>query len=387
MALGACSSQVEAPASPLPTAVATIIPAATSTVPPSPTAYVSPTPVPTEGIPEADDPGIHSQVDSLAAHFLAQGTNSALGVAIVKRDPQTGQLTAMMLDYGKTSKVKGKPVTPDTVYEIGSITKIFTGILLAQEIESGVIQLGDPLQGYLPEGIEAPSYNGKQITLTDLVTHRSGLPRDIDTDNVSGMYSWLNHYVLTRAPGDEYEYSNVGYALLGDILVRMTGTGFNALEYQSVSQPLGLADTVEQLNADQSSRLAHGYTYDGSPAQYMPDSGAYSSAGYMRSTLKDMTRFLMDNMQPGSTLLSDSIAMAQQMQGEGKDADSGGGLGWDISHPGDSNERLYKGGTTYAFTSYISFMQDGTTGFVLLTNGMYADTLVPRMLGMLNMAP
>ncbi len=329
---------------------------------------------------------MRQQVDALAEHFLSQGTNSALSVGIVERDPQTGRLEAMTLDYGKTSKRNGQPVTPDTVYEIGSITKIFTGILLAQQIQSGTIHLEDPLQNYLPEGIEAPNYEGKQITLEDLATHRSGLPRDIDTDSVTGMYTWLNSYILTRAPGDEYEYSNVGYALLGDILARTTGTDFNTLEYQSVSQPLGLSDTTEQLNPGQSSRLAHGYTYDGSPAQYMPASGAYSSAGYMRSTLKDMTRFLIENMQPSATPLSDSIELAQQMQGEGKDANSGGGLGWDIDHPGTPSERLYKGGTTYAFTSYISFMRDGSYGFVLLTNGMYADTLVPPMLGILNTA-
>ncbi len=375
----------EAP--PLPTAVATITTATPWITLPSPTAIQSPTPVPTEGIQEFDDAAMRKQVNQLAASFLGQGTNSALGVAIVERDPQTGQLEAMLLDYGKTSKVNGEEVTPDTVYEIGSITKAFTGLLLAQQVKAGTVRLGDPLQNYLPEGIEAPGYNGKEITLDDLVAHRSGLPRDIDTDSIAGMYAWLNQYRLTRAPGDEYVYSNVGYALLGDILARKAGTDFNSLEYQAVSQPLGLSDTAEHLDTDESRRMAHGYTYDGSPAQYMPDSGAMSSAGYMRSTLKDMTRFLMDNMQPGSTPLAEEIQAAQQVQAEGKDPGTGTGLGWDIEHVGTPNERIYKGGTTYGFTSYISFMRDGSSGFVLLTNGMYADTLVPPMLRILSTTP
>ncbi len=393
LALSACGTPVSHSASVLATAAPLSTPVmVTSTSEPtivaaSPTATEVPTATSTAVPAELDDAALQRQVDDLAAKFLAQGTNPGLSIAIVKRAPGSGQFQTLMLSYGKTSKKDGQDVTPDTEYEIGSITKVFTGILLAQHVKSGAMRLDDPLQNYLPEGINAPAYNNVAITLHDLATHRSGLPRDIDTDSADGMYSWLNSYALPRAPGSKYEYSNVGYSLLGDILARMAGTDFNSLEYQSISQPLGLTDTIETLTAEQSSRRAQGYTYDGSPAQDMPESGAFSSAGYMRSTLRDMAQFLIDNMQPEATPLAESIEMTQEVQAEGEEPDTGVGLGWEIDQPGTANERIYKGGKTYGFTSYVSFMQDGSSGFVLLTNGMYADTLAPRVLRILSSTP
>ncbi len=300
------------------------------------------------------------------------------------REKQTGQLQEMQLNYGNTGKGSAQIVTSDTEYEIGSITKLFTGILLAEAVTSGAVQLNDPIQKYLPPGIQAPSYGDAQITLADLATHHSALPRDIETDDIPSMYSWLNGVQLGRAPGSQYVYSNVGYSLLGDILARLAGSDFDTLEYESLSQPLGLMDTRETLNADQSSRLAQGYGYDGSSADYFPDSGAMSSAGYMRSTLNDMTRFLIENMEPGSTPLGDSILLAQTLQAPGPDDGTGVGLGWEITQLGTTDERLYKGGGTYGFTSYISFLRDGSYGFVLLSNGMYVENLVPHIVNILN---
>ena len=98
---------------------------------------------------------------------------------MVKRNPQTDQLEAMLLNYGNTSKEHSQPITSDTVYEIGSITKVFTGILLAQAINFGKINLNDPVQNYLPEGVTLAAYKDQPIRMVDLATHRSGFPRDL----------------------------------------------------------------------------------------------------------------------------------------------------------------------------------------------------------------
>ena len=164
----------------------------------------------------------------------------ALGVAIVVRNPHTGQLEAMLLNYGTAAKDNEQAITSSTIYEIGSITKLFTGMLLAQAVDAGTVQLGDPIQKYLPPGIQAPTYEDEPIKLVDLATHRSALPRDIDTDSLPKLYGWLDAYRLSRAPGSRYAYSNVGYALLGDILARLAGSDYDTLEYQSISRPLGL---------------------------------------------------------------------------------------------------------------------------------------------------
>ena len=109
-----------------------------------------------------------------------------------------------------------------------------------------------------------------------------------------------------------------------------------------------------------------------------------SGAGYLRSTLGDMTRFLVANMDLNSTPLSESMSLAQAVQAQGSDAGTGIGLGWEVDHIGTSGERLSKGGETAGFTSYVSFLRDGSSGFVLLTNGMRVDQLVPDMIRILS---
>ena len=262
---------------------------------------------------------------------------------------------------------------------MGSITKLFTGILLAEAVNAGEVRLTDPIQAYLPEGIQAPAYKQIPISLVNLATHRSGLPRDSYTDSFSDIYAWLNGFQLSLAPGSEYIYSNLGYAILGDILARKANSDYGTLAFQSVSQPLGLLDTRETLTDEEKSRLARGYGYDGSPMDYEPDFGAMSSAGYLHSTLKDMTRFLIENMQPDSVPLSSSLELAQTMQSVGRNPGTGTGLGWEIDRPGTLDERLSKGGATLGFSSSISFAKDGSSGFILLTNGQHIDSLALQM--------
>ncbi len=349
----------------------------------SPTATETLLPSPTPGITALNNDDLKSHIDHLAASFFEQTKTPGLGIAVVVRNPQTGQLEAMLLNYGTTAKGGGQSTASNTVYEIGSITKVFTGLLLAEAVNAGTVKFDDPIQKYLPPGIQAPTYNDIPITLVNLATQHSALPRDIDSDNLPDLYNWLNKYQLTQAPGSKYIYSNVGYSLLGDILARLSGNDFGTLEYESISQPLALKDTSETLSDDQKNRLAQGYTDDGSLAAYFPDSGAMSSAGYLHSTLNDMTRFLVDNMQPNSTPLASSISLTQMTIADGQEPGSGTGLGWEIDRPNTPSERVWKGGGTPGFTTYISFAKDGSSGFVLLTNGQYANNLVPTMLQLL----
>jgi len=345
------------------------------------TETASPSPTPSLGILNNDD--LKSKIDRLVTSFFEQTQTPGLGIAVVIRNPQTGRLEAMLLNYGTTAKDGSESMTSDTVYEIGSITKVFTGILLAEAVNAGKVKFDDPIQKYLPAGIQAPTYNDTPITLVNLATHHAALPRDLESDNISDMYAWLNTFHLTQAPGTKYNYSNLGYSLLGDILARLSGNDFGALEYQAVSKPLGLLDTSETLSSDQENRLAQGYTGDGALATYFPDSGAMSSAGYLHSTLNDMTQFLVENMQPDTTSLASSIRLAQMNITDGQEPGSGTGLGWEIERPNTPTERIYKGGGTPGFTTYISFANNGSSGFVLLTNGQYVNYLVPTMLHLL----
>ena len=358
------------------------LPSNTPTNTASPTPTLIPSPTATPGLPLYTDDALKSEVDSLAQAFLAQYHNPGVSVAVVVRNPQTRRLQAMLLNYGTIGKGVHQPITSQTVYEIGSITKVFTGILLAEKVNDGTVNLQDPIQNFMPGNIQAPEYKETPIKLVDLATHRSGLPRDLDSDDPRKLYAWLNQFQPVNPPGAQYSYSNLGYMLLGDILSRLAQTDYGSLEFASISQPLGLIDTREVLTGDENDRLAQGYAWDGTQALYFPQTGAMSGAGYLRSTLQDLTRFLLANMDPDQTPLASSIKLAQTVQAEGKTPGSGIGLGWEIDKPGTPLERLWKSGGTPGFTSYISFLANGNSGFVILTNGQKADSLASDLVNL-----
>src|SRR5262249_50901474 len=135
-----------------------------------------------------------------------------------------------IVGYGKPSQDSAQMVDGDSVFEIGSITKVFTAILLADMVERGEVSLSDPISKYLPKSVKTPSRKGKEITLLHLSSHTSGLPRmpsnfapkndqnPFADYSVKQMYSFLSHYRLPRDVGTKVEYSNYGVALLGHIL-------------------------------------------------------------------------------------------------------------------------------------------------------------------------
>lgn len=390
ISLTACSttssSLTQTPLPSEPTA-ASVAETAAPTDTPSPTATQTATPtitpVPTIQLLLFNDEEFKAQIDRLAAKFMNQTHNPGLSIALAIRNPQLDQLQVMLLNYGMTNKEDGQPITSNTEYEIGSVTKVFTGIMFAEGIEAGTVKLDDPIQNYLPDGIQAPMFDGIPVTLRDLATHRSGLPRDVESDDPNDLYIYLNGLKLDYAPGSEYAYSNFGYEILGNILALQARKDFGSLEFDSLSKPLGLTDTTVSLSADQQSRLASGYQFDGTPADYFPQSGAMSPAGYLHSTLNDMARFLVANMQPDATSLGPSLKLAQTSAAQGRNPGTGAGLGWDIVRPDDQSARVWKDGATDGFSSYISFARDGNSGFVLLTNGQYIDNLASVIIQLL----
>jgi D-alanyl-D-alanine-carboxypeptidase/D-alanyl-D-alanine-endopeptidase len=171
--------------------------------------------------------------------------------------------------YGNASKKGGAP-GPDTMFEIGSITKVFTSLLLADMVERGEVKLEDPVAMYLPKGVAVPSRNDKAITLADLATHTSGLPRDADnldlmqvnpfaTYGPAMLYEFLARYKLPRVPGEKFGYSNVGASLLGHALTLRAGKSYEELLRTRIVEPLGMKDTTITLTGIHIQRMADGH--------------------------------------------------------------------------------------------------------------------------------
>src|SRR5688572_24477142 len=153
--------------------------------------------------------------------------------------------------YGKSAASNDRPLDGDTVFQIGSVTKVFTGLLLADMVQRGEVKVDDPASKYLPSGVRMPE-RGRPITLIDLSKHWSGLPsmptnfsldarpNPYEAYSVEELYQFLSSYELPREPGKQ-EYSNLGVALLGRLLARHAGMEYEELLKQRALAPLGLS--------------------------------------------------------------------------------------------------------------------------------------------------
>ena len=275
------------------------------------------------------------------------------------------------------------PVTVDgnTIFEIGSATKVFTGLLLADMVTRNEVKLDDPIAKYLPAAVKVPTRNHRQITLLDLATHTSGLPRVPDNlvpkdaanpyadYTVEQMYAFLSDYSLPRDIGAEYEYSNFGVGLLGHLLALKAGTNYEALVLQRICQPLGMTNTMITLPAAMQKRLAVGHNETGAPVKNW-DLPVLAGAGALRSTVNDLLKFLAANFAVVPSRLAPAIGLAQQPRhaaGAGMEI----GLGWHIANQHEARLVWHNGGTG-GYHSFLGFNPATKRGIVVLANSAQA---------------
>ena len=223
-----------------------------------------------------------------------------------------------VLSHGHPAKGDPRRVDGDTVFEIGSITKVFTALLLADAVERGEVALSDPVTRYLPASVKVPQ-RGRAITLGDLASHVSGLPRlptNMASTNprnpyadytVDQLYAFLSGYELPRDAGAQYEYSNLGGGLLGHVLALRAGMTYEALVEARITRPLGMTSTRITLSDDMRSRLASGYDAALQPADNW-DLPTLAGAGALRSTVNDLLLFLSAAMGERPTPLAKAFA-------------------------------------------------------------------------------
>ncbi len=244
-----------------------------------------------------------------AAPLAAGPANRRVGLAVGVLRGESRRV----LGFGQVQTPVGKR-TPDgrTVFEIGSITKAFTGVLLADAVRRGEVTLDAPANTYLPPDLRLNSHADRPITLLDLATHRGGLPRippnltddAADLDNPYADFSRPRLAAALKAihperPGRREEYSNLGAGLIGDALVHAAKLpSYDALVRARIGTPLGLADTAEALTGAQRSRLASGMSANRKPVPGW-DFATMEAAGGLRSTPDDMLTFAAANLGRG----------------------------------------------------------------------------------------
>jgi serine-type D-Ala-D-Ala carboxypeptidase/endopeptidase len=284
-----------------------------------------------------------------------------------------------VVSYGHLAKDDPRPLNGDTIFEIGSITKVFTSLLLADAIERGEVALTDPVAKFLPAKVRMPERGGRAITLQDLATHTSGLPRmptnfapkdpanpyaDYSFEN---LYAFLANYRLTRDIGAEYEYSNLGGGLLGHALtLRAHATDYEALVRARVTTPLGMTSTTITLSPEMKSRLAAGHGPMMQPAANW-DLPALAGAGALRSTTNDLLTFLAANLGYIKTPLAPAMATMLTVRRPTGAPNLAVALGWHVL-TSSGKDLIWHNGGTAGYRTFIGFDPQLRAGVVVLSN-------------------
>ena len=268
----------------------------------------------------------------------------------------------------------------DSVFEIGSITKTFTGTILAKMVYDGTVDVDDPIKKFLPVRLRQSSLDGIEMTLAHLANHTSGLPREPGNvrDNkdhpfdpyspyryydTTMLYDYLsNQLALQSTPGEKRSYSNLGGGLLGHILTLISAKSYEELLFETICGPLGMRSTFVTSTGERARSLVRGRDPRG---QILPldggDCGALTGAGGIKSSVQDLAKYLKANMRDTTYLY-----LAQKTT-KRFDEHFTGGLGW-ATYSDRGKNHLGAFGGTGGFTSGVIFERNERVGLVVLTN-------------------
>lgn len=313
-------------------------------------------------------------IDSIANTYIKKGNTQSLAVAIFHKNKYKTFL------YGETEKGNNTLPTENTLYEIGSITKVFTATLLADLVTKDIIQLDDPILPFLPDSVSSnPALKG--ITFKTLANHTSGLPRMADnwnrvvgynekdpfaTYDRKALFSFLTNYKASREPGEEYEYSNLGYGLLGELLAIICKKPYMQGLRETILEPLQLGNTTDKPDVKKQQIVLPGLDKDGNITPLW-NWEALIGAGSLKSNIRDLMLFAVEQFKMPENELQKAMALTRQFTfftPENMDI----GLAWRISMMGDGIIYFHHTGGTAGSSSFVGLSPDTKTAVVILSN-------------------
>jgi len=328
--------------------------------------------------PTKSEDTLEDKIDDIAIRYLKVG----MMVGVINSDNKK-----MIFSYG--TKVRGTDNAPDenTVFDIGSMTKTFTSLLAADTyLNFGFTD--DTVSNYLPENVTMPMFNGKHIQIIHLATHTSGLPRTPHADGqiypipdgfvpdnpyqvytVDDVYDYLTNYcTLIFEPGTYWEYSNTGYGLLGHIVGRIHHSTYQEVLQDRIFDNLNMTRSSVSLNDAQLNNYSMAYDSDFQNVPYFIANDIFQGAGFIKSTLSDLFKYLDAQMGTTATDISNAIelthipALHQGSMGEQA-------MAWYIQTLDDGQTIIYSGGDTNGHSSFIGFNEETSTAVIILSNG------------------
>jgi D-alanyl-D-alanine-carboxypeptidase/D-alanyl-D-alanine-endopeptidase len=316
-----------------------------------------------------------AEIKKLLADNIGETSQDA-GIVVGILDGRGRRIVA----YGNMARDDTRPLDGDTIFEVGSITKVFTSLLLMDMAQKGEVSVTDSIARYLPAGVKAPERNGRTITLQDLATHRSGLPNEppniinpFGGYTAQQLYDFLGSYRLPQDTGSEFEYSNLGVGLLGHLLSIRAGQDYPELLSARVLTPLGLRNTGIILSSEMRSRLAVGHDANLRPVPKMDFSlrAPLAPAGGLSSSANDLLTFLAANLAYLKTPLARAMAAQLSIRQSTSMPPVDIAYGWFRAKTGRSI--IWHPGSTPGYRSYIGFNPDARIGVVVLSNRFWSS--------------
>jgi CubicO group peptidase (beta-lactamase class C family) len=323
------------------------------------------------------DEGVAAAVRRIAAAVEDDRRRSRLAsVAIGVVHDQAVLLAA---GFGCANLERGIPATPDTVYRIGSVTKVFEATALMQLRDAGRLRLDEAVERSVPEvWLRAP--NGARVSPTwrQLASHTAGLQRNIQPTlgTVPDLFRFLEHRTAVAEPGKIYAYSNLGFVVLGQAVAQVAGESYHAYVRRHIFAPLGMTSTTYDLESVAPERLAIGYLrvepsadgwwgYRGGHREPFPPSGT------ILSTVNDLSRFLMLQFRTGSAggaqILAASTLREMWRPVAPVGAARSAAIGWFVSPYGPYTS-VKKDGGQPGFTTAVQMIPERSLGVVAFVN-------------------
>jgi CubicO group peptidase (beta-lactamase class C family) len=310
--------------------------------------------------------------------------NADLGVVVGLIDDQGGRV----IGIGKTDATAGgRELNGDTLFEIGSVSKTFTTLLLQDMVERGEMKLDDPVAKYLPDSVKMPTHGGKEITLLHLATHTSGLPFNpdnffdpttktyFDGYTADRLYACLSGTRLNRDPGAQYAYSNLGMGLLGHAISRKAGADYESLLVERICAPLGMDSTRITLSPQLKMRLPPGHDASAKPTANFDDLGCLVGAGAIRSCANDLLKYVAANAGLKPSPLTPIMAKTHVIRHHDSEGFTGAlqgetAMAWmdEAQSRAFGSPLLGHAGGTGGYSAFIGFDKAHRRGVVVLVN-------------------
>ncbi len=323
-------------------------------------------------------------VNAAAAVYLDNPGTAALSIGIAY------QGRSKTYHFGRVSKARPLAPTDDTIFAIASITKTFTGTLLAKAELDGKLDTDDPVSRYLDGSYPNLQFAQQPVRLFHLLNHRSGLsfilpnPPEADPDFASTVpyptridqivanssradfYAALGQVKLEATPGARFAYSNAGAQLAGYVVERVYGQDYETLLRRLITAPLGMQDTVIELTPAQAARVAPGHEQDGTIQP--PESTRSQGAGAIKSTVRDMlayARWQLDERDP-------VVALSHKPTYTNENFSIG--LNWQMMREG-KRKVIWQDGAIPGYASFCIVQPESKLALVILSNELDAKTL------------